>query len=111
LPFAESGRAICPPRAECWLPRSWRWSRGICGCKTRSANEAAQTIAAAAASRLVYPVEANEVFLNVSDDESARLRSQGFDFYDWGPGQIRLVTSWDSEPQAVERLASAIASL
>ena len=77
----------------------------------RSANEAAQTIATAAASRLVYPVEANEVFLNVSDDESARLRSQGFDFYDWGPGQIRLVTSWDSEPQAVERLASAIASL
>ncbi len=24
---------------------------------------------------------------------------QGFDFYDWGPGEIRLVTSWDQAPR------------
>ena len=29
--------------------------------------------------------------------EAAQLRDQGFDFYDWGPGEIRLVTSWDQE--------------
>jgi threonine aldolase len=77
----------------------------------RSANASAQVLASAAPERLVYPVEANEVFLKVSDQESARLRAQGFDFYDWGPGQIRLVTSWDSEAQAVERLAAAIEAL
>ena len=51
----------------------------------------------AAPHRLVYPVEANEIFLNVSADEAERLRAQGFDFYDWGPGEIRLVTSWDQQ--------------
>ena len=33
------------------------------------------------------------------------------DFYDWGPGEIRLVTSWDQEGEALDRLAAAIASL
>ena len=31
----------------------------------------------------------------------------GFDFYDWGPGEIRLVTSWDQQAEAVEQLAAA----
>jgi threonine aldolase len=77
----------------------------------RAANAAAQALANAAPARLVYSVEANELFLKVSDDEAARLRSQGFDFYEWGPGQIRLVTSWDSDQQAVATLAAAIAAL
>jgi threonine aldolase len=77
----------------------------------RASNEAARTLGKAAGDRLVYPVEANEVFLKVSDEEAARVRNQGFDFYEWGPGQIRLVTSWDSDPEAVERLAGAIADL
>src|SRR5881275_1247507 len=61
----------------------------------RAANAAAQRLAEAAPQRLVYPVEANEIFLRVTDDEAERLRSQGVDFYEWGGGQIRLVTSWD----------------
>src|SRR3954452_22310238 len=77
----------------------------------RSANAVAQTLAAAAPGRLVYPVEANEIFLNVTGDEAAHLRSQGFDFYDWGPGEIRFVTSWDQQGEAVERLAAAIGAL
>jgi len=77
----------------------------------RSANAAAQAIAAAAGERLIHPVEANEIFLKVSPDEAASLRSQGFDFYDWGPGEIRLVTSWDQQGEPVERLAAAIAAL
>lgn len=77
----------------------------------RAANAAARKLGEAAPQRLVYPVEANEVFLNVSAGAAERLRSQGFDFYDWGPGEIRLVTSWDSNAQAVEKLAAAIAAL
>ncbi|HVL30200.1 MAG TPA: beta-eliminating lyase-related protein [Sphingomicrobium sp.] len=77
----------------------------------RAANATAQALARAAPNRLVYPVEANEVFLKVSAEEAAGLRSQGFDFYDWGPGEIRLVTSWDQQGEAVERLAGAIAAL
>lgn len=77
----------------------------------RAANAAAQTVATAAPERLVYPVEANEIFLKVSGDEAALLRGQGFDFYDWAPGEIRLVTSWDQEGEKLDRLASAIAAL
>ena len=77
----------------------------------RAANAAAQSLAGAAPDRLAYPVEANELFLRVSDAEAAGLRAQGFDFYEWGPGQIRLVTSWDSDLRAVEKLSAAIAAL
>ena len=43
--------------------------------------------------------------------EAAALRAEGFDFYDWAPGEVRLVTSWDQDMAAVERLAAAIAAL
>jgi threonine aldolase len=78
----------------------------------RQANEAARRLAeAAGAERLVLPVEANEVFVRVTPQEAERLRGQGFDFYDWGPGEARLVTSWDSDLDAVDRLAAAIQAL
>jgi threonine aldolase len=77
----------------------------------RSANEAATRLAQAAPDRLVHPVEANEVFLRVNANEAAGLRAQGFDFYDWGPGEIRLVTSWDSQSEHVSKLTTAIAGL
>lgn len=77
----------------------------------RSANAAAQKVANAARGRLVHPVEANEIFIRMSDEEAERLRSNGFDFYEWGPGQIRLVTSWDQQGEALDRLAAAIGAL
>jgi threonine aldolase len=77
----------------------------------RAANQGAASLAAAAGDRLVLPVEANEVFLRITPAEAAALRAQGFDFYDWGVGEARLVTSWDSDPAAIETLAAAIAAL
>jgi threonine aldolase len=76
-----------------------------------AANESARTLAEAAAGRLVLPVEANEIFLKVTPEEAAALRAQGFDFYDWGPGEARLVTSWDSDAAHVAALAEAIRAL
>ena len=77
----------------------------------RAANRAAATLAEAAADRLVHPVEANELFVRMSADEVAAIRAQGFDFYDWAPGEVRLVTSWDQDMDAVARLAAAISAL
>ncbi|HEY0627298.1 MAG TPA: beta-eliminating lyase-related protein [Allosphingosinicella sp.] len=78
----------------------------------RAANDAAARLAVAAGpERLVLPVEANEVFIKVTADEAQRLREQGFDFYDWGPGEARLVTSWDTDAAHVEALAAAIRTL
>jgi threonine aldolase len=77
----------------------------------RLANDGAARIAAAAAERLVYPVQANELFVRVSAAEAATLRKQGFDFYDWEPGVIRLVTSWSQPEAEMAALADAIAAL
>lgn len=78
----------------------------------RAANDAASQLATAAGpDRLVHPVEANEVFIRVTADEAVRLRAQGFDFYDWGLGEARLVTCWNSDPADIEALAAAIRAL
>ena len=77
----------------------------------RSANSAAQMIGSAADDRLIYPVEANEIFIRATAAEARALRAKGFDFYDWGPDEVRFVTSWDQSGDPVEQLATAIAAL
>ncbi|WP_184018846.1 threonine aldolase family protein [Sphingobium boeckii] len=77
----------------------------------RAANAGARMLADAAGDRLIHPVEANEVFLRVSPDEAASLRGIGFDFYDWAPGEARLVTSWNQSIADIRPLADAIAAL
>ncbi len=61
---------------------------------------------------LVYPVEANEVFLRLPDEMVAHLRSAGARFYVWeqpahGRTLIRLVTSFATEEKDIERLLAA----
>lgn len=77
----------------------------------RSANAAAQLIAGAAGEKLLYPVEANEVFMRLSAQQAAELRGLGFEFYDWGAGEARFVTSWDHDRAAVQPLVDALAQL
>ena len=77
----------------------------------RAANAAAAIVAGAAGERLLYPVEANEIFLRLSAAEATTLRGKGFDFYDWGEGAARLVTSWQHSAADVRPLADAIAAL
>lgn len=77
----------------------------------RAANAAAAHIANAAQDRLLYAVEANEIFLRLTRAEAAALREQGFQFYDWTPGVARLVCSWDQPTHEVEALAKAIGAL
>ena len=77
----------------------------------RAANAGATRLAAAAGDRLLFPVEANELFIRVTSDEAASLRSQGFDFYDWAPDEARLVVSWDQDAGDIDKLFTAIAAL
>lgn len=81
-----------------------------------AANAGAQAIAQAAGDRLLYPVQANEVFVKLTATEAASLRAQGFEFYDWGEmttegGEARFVTAWDQDAATVAPLAAAIAAL
>lgn len=77
----------------------------------RAANAAAKIIADSAPERLMHPVQANEIFIRLTANEAASLRHQGFDFYDWGEGAARLVTSWHHTAHDVAPLAKAIAAL
>jgi threonine aldolase len=77
----------------------------------QAANAAARIIAESAGDRLMHPVQANEIFITLTSTEAAALRAQGFDFYDWGDGAARLVTSWHHQHGDVAPLAKAIASL
>lgn len=84
---------------------------GLWLANARAANAGAAMLARAAGTRLVHPVEANEVFLRLSANEAAALRSAGFDFYDWGAGEARLVTAWNQTEAEIAPLAAAIAAL
>jgi threonine aldolase len=77
----------------------------------RAANAGAQRLAQACGSRLLHPVEANEVFARLTPDEAAQLRAQGFDFYDWAEGEVRFVVSWDQPLAEITAFAAAIAAL
>lgn len=77
----------------------------------RTANRGATTLAAAAGARLLHAVEANEVFAQMTSDEAARLRAQGFEFYDWAADEVRFVVSWDQPQGEIDALATALAAL
>lgn len=80
-------------------------------CNARTANAGAATLAKAAAGRLLYPVEANEVFVQLRPGEAEALRAQGFAFYDWGAagsGEARFVVAWDTPATAITTLAAAL---
>lgn len=76
----------------------------------RRANAGAARLAAAAP-RLLHPVEANEVFADLGPDGPARLRAAGFDFYDWGAAgsnEARFVVAWDTPDADIDALAAAL---
>jgi threonine aldolase len=75
------------------------------------ANAAAAEIASACGERLMHPVEANELFVRLTDGERAALRTQGFAFYDWGADAARFVTAWNTRGEDASALAKAIAAL
>jgi threonine aldolase len=79
----------------------------------RAANAGAKRLAAAAGSRLLHPVEANSLFLRLSEAERSALRAEGFGFYDWevdGPDAVRIVVRWDQSAAALSRLAERLAA-
>lgn len=77
----------------------------------RASNLAAQPLAQAAPDRLIHPVEANMVFLSLTEGEIAQLGAQGFTLYPGGEAGTRLVTSWHHQPADTAQLAAAITAL
>lgn len=77
------------------------------------ANAMASRLAAALSKapgvRLTQPVEANAVFAVLPDHHVADLQKR-FGFYDWDQAidEYRLMCSWDTPPEAVDDLATAL---
>jgi len=73
------------------------------------ANALARKVGAAAGDTLLYPVEANEIFLKLSSARTQALRAAGFEFHEAGNnGEIRLVVSWDQPEEEVDALCRAL---
>jgi threonine aldolase len=87
---------------------------GVWRRNARHANALARRLGEAAGTRLLQPVEANEVFLELGTAEKAALRAAGFEFYDWESapsGVTRLVVSWDQAERDVEALCAALTAM
>jgi len=77
-------------------------------------NALAQQIAQVAAHRLLFPVEANELFLKLGERHKHTLRTAGFHFHDWraaSRGDTRFVVSWDQPQDSVDALCDALSKL
>ena len=53
---------------------------------------------------LMFPVEANAVFLRAPDAVLTGLRERGWHFYTFIGGGARFMFAWDSEPQRIDEL-------
>lgn len=63
---------------------------------------------------LLYPVEANEVFVRLSPAQASALENAGVGFYAWPPegeGAYRFVVGWPNEEHDVAKAISALALL
>jgi len=83
------------------------WLRNA-GHANRAAQRLAAGIAGVAGAELLYPVESNEIFLRLPESAIVDLLAKGFVFYRWPGSAIRLVTSFNTQDDAVDALIAAI---
>ncbi|MBA1273205.1 threonine aldolase family protein [Stutzerimonas azotifigens] len=86
---------------DAWL----RHAGNANGCARRLA----ELVADVPGVELMFPVEANGVFLQLSEPAIEALRARGWRFYTFiGAGGARFMCSWDTELERVEELARDI---
>ncbi len=81
----------------------------LCVALADHSNSMARTLASKLedmGGRLEYPVMANEIFVNLSDERAAEL-GEHFEFHAWPgkPGLYRMVIPWDIEESALALVA------
>ncbi len=81
----------------------------------RHANAMAERLAQALAdidgAVLAHPVQANEIFVTLPEAVITQLEAEGAGFYRWAypvPNTIRLVTSFNTEPEQVDAFIEAV---
>ena len=85
---------------------------GVWQRNAQHANACAQRLCAAIEAvpnaTVMFPVEANAVFLLTSEDRLAALRARGWRFYTFIGGGARFMFAWDSDLARVDALANDI---
>ena len=60
---------------------------------------------------ILFPCEANAVFVRLPEAAAESLHAAGWRFYQFiGAGGCRLMCAWDTEPEMVDRLVTAVGS-
>jgi threonine aldolase len=89
------------------LLESGAWLRNA-----RHGNDCAQRLARQLADlpglEIMFPVQANAVFVRLTEDRIAALRGLGWRFYTFIGGGARFMFAWDAEPARVDELAADI---
>jgi threonine aldolase len=96
-----------------WLGvlRAGAWLRDAAHANAM-ATRLADAIAGVPGTRLLAPVQANGVFVDVPLGMIEPLRARGWHFYEFiGATGIRLMCSWDTTPEVVDALAADIRAL
>ena len=74
-----------------------------------AARKLAKRLEAEADLRPVFPVEANAVFIRLSEPLAASIQARGWHFYKYvEPDVYRLMCSWAVTEQAIEELVSDV---
>ena len=73
--------------------------------QTRLADALADQVRGLPGAGLMFPVQANAVFLKASDEHLDALRARGWRFYTFIGGGARFMFSWDADLRRVDELA------
>src|SRR5882757_5948273 len=60
---------------------------------------------------IMFPVEANAVFVRMPEAKLTALRAKGWQFYTFIGGAARFMFAWDAQPQRVDELAADMARI
>jgi initiation factor 1A len=72
------------------------------------ANQMAQRLAALMPFRIVHPVQANGLFVEMSDEQHRALIATGLQVYRVADGSVRFMCSWATTPEAVDGLGEML---
>jgi threonine aldolase len=99
--LASKGRYLAAP----WIGML---ETGAWTARAAHANAMARKLAALMPFRIVHPVEANGVFVEMDEPALDRLASRGWRVYRFIDGSVRFMCSWATTDAAVEELGEAL---
>jgi threonine aldolase len=77
------------------------------------ARQLAAALEASATTRILYPVEANEIFVRMDEATDQSLRAAGFEYHPWPgePGLFRLVVPYCVDGADIERFGQTLEAI